>query len=66
VLTGIVTAETANGLTLRQADGKDETIARTNLESLRATGQSLMPEGLEAQLPKQAMADLVAYLQARR
>lgn len=66
VFTGIIISETANGLTLRQADGKDETILRSNLESLKTSGQSLMPEGLEKQIPPQAMADLIAYLREQK
>jgi hypothetical protein len=29
---------------------------------LKCTGQSIMPEGLEKQLDRQALADLIAYL----
>jgi len=29
---------------------------------VESTGQSLMPEGLEAQIDRQALADLIAYL----
>jgi hypothetical protein len=31
---------------------------------VRATGKSVMPEGLEAQLGKQDVADVIAYLRA--
>jgi hypothetical protein len=33
---------------------------------LQSTGVSLMPEGMEKQIDKQAMADLLAYLQSIR
>ncbi len=33
---------------------------------LRSSGLSFMPEGLEKQLDKQAMADLLAYLDSIR
>jgi hypothetical protein len=36
---------------------------RAQIEEIEATGKSLMPEGLEAQLSKQDVADLIAYLQ---
>lgn len=62
VLTGIITAETANSLTIRQPDGRDETVLRIHIDELRSTGLSYMPEGLEKQIDVPAMADLLAYL----
>ena len=58
----MITAETANGLTLRRADGTSETVLRIDIEELRSTGVSFMPEGLEKQIDVPAMADLLAYL----
>lgn len=66
VLTGIVASESANGLTLRQADGKEDSILRADLESLKSSGQSLMPEGMEKQIPKQDLADLITFLKQPR
>ena len=62
VLTGILAAETATGLTLRGQQGKDETVLRTDLDALRGTAKSLMPEGLEKDVSPRDMADLLAYL----
>jgi putative membrane-bound dehydrogenase-like protein len=62
ILTGIITAETANSLTIRQPDGRDETVLRIHIDELRSTGLSYMPEGLEKQIDVPAMADLLAYL----
>jgi putative heme-binding domain-containing protein len=61
-LTGMITAETANTVTIRKADKASETVQRVNIESLRSTGLSAMPEGLEKEIDPQAMADLLAYL----
>jgi Cytochrome c len=33
-----------------------------NIDELRSTGMSIMPEGLEKQLDPQALADVIAYL----
>jgi putative membrane-bound dehydrogenase-like protein len=63
-LTGLISAETATSITLRRADGTSETALRVQIEELRSTGLSFMPEGLEQQLDLQAMADLLAYLNA--
>lgn len=63
-LTGIVSAETATTLTLTQAGGVQETLLRGNVSAIKATGLSLMPEGLELVLQPQDLADLIAYLKA--
>jgi putative membrane-bound dehydrogenase-like protein len=60
--TGIITAETANSVTLRQQEGKDATLARADIEDLRSNGISLMPEGLEKNIPPQEMADLISFI----
>jgi putative heme-binding domain-containing protein len=63
-LTGLINAETANSLTLRRADGTSETVLRTDIDELRSTGLSFMPEGLEKQIDVPAMADLLTYLKS--
>jgi putative heme-binding domain-containing protein len=62
VVTGMLSAETATGITIRRADGMSEAILRSDVESLRSLGISYMPEGLEKQIDVAAMADLLAYL----
>ena len=66
IVTGMIIAETANALTLRRADGTGETVLRIDIEELRSTGMSFMPEGLEQQIDVPAMADLLAYLNSVR
>ena len=61
-VTGMIAAETANSLTLRKADNTTESILRVNIDELKSTGLSFMPEGLEKQLDPAAMADVLAYL----
>jgi putative membrane-bound dehydrogenase-like protein len=61
---GVLAAETATAVTLRGQQAKEETILRADLESLRGSAKSLMPEGLEKDVPKEEMADLLAYLTA--
>jgi putative membrane-bound dehydrogenase-like protein len=60
--TGLIAAETATSLTLKRAEGQSDTVLRANVDELQNTGLSLMPEGLEKQVTKQDMADLIAYL----
>ena len=61
-ISGIIVSETAGSISLKRADGVDETVLRQNIEKISSSGISLMPEGLEAAIPPQAMADLVAFL----
>jgi putative heme-binding domain-containing protein len=63
-LTGMVAAETATSVTLKRGENQTDTILRINIDTMRSTGLSLMPEGLEQQIDRQAMADLIAYLSA--
>jgi len=62
--TGMVAAETATSVTLRRAENLSDTILRIDIERMRSTGLSIMPEGLEQQVDRQAMADLIAYILA--
>jgi putative membrane-bound dehydrogenase-like protein len=62
VHTGILTAETSTSVTLKQAEGKTVTLPRDEIEELRPSGVSLMPEGLEREIPKQQMADLISFI----
>jgi putative heme-binding domain-containing protein len=63
-LTGTIAAETATSITLRRAEGAEDTLLRSQIEALKSTGLSLMPEGIERELSRQDLADLVAYLMA--
>lgn len=62
VFSGAVLNETDTAVLLRLPDGTRKSLARTEIGSLSNTGLSLMPEGLEAAITPQAMADLIAYL----
>ena len=66
VTSGMIVEENANSLTLRSPDGKQTLIRRIEIEELRGTGLSFMPEGLEKQLDLQGMADLLSYLSTFR
>jgi putative membrane-bound dehydrogenase-like protein len=60
--TGILASESATSITLRGQEGKEQVLLRSELEQLQSTGKSLMPEGLEKDLSRQDLADLIAYL----
>ena len=61
-LYGLITSETGNSLTFKSADGTSRTILRRDISKLESSTLSLMPEGLEAGLSLQDMADLIASL----
>lgn len=61
-MTGLLAAENSSSVTLRQPEGKNETILRTDIEELRSTGLSLMPVGFEKNITPEQMADLVSFL----
>lgn len=62
IYNGIIAEETANSITLRRAEGKQDVVLRSNIERLVASGKSLMPEGLEKELTPQNLADVIAFV----
>jgi len=64
IYTGIIAAETDNSITLRRAEAKEDVVLRTNIDELFANGVSLMPEGLEKDLKRQDIADVIAYIKS--
>jgi len=61
---GIIATETASSLTLRRAESKEDVILRTNIDELVSTGVSLMPEGLEKEMSKQDLADVLSFIKS--
>jgi putative heme-binding domain-containing protein len=64
VIAGLVRSESAETLTLRDADGKDHAILKTEIEERKAGPASMMPDGLHVGLSPQDFADLVSYLES--
>ena len=60
----LISSETATRVTLRAAGAQDTSFARSEIREIRATGRSLMPDGLEQGLTAQDLADLMAFLHA--
>lgn len=63
-LSGILASETAAGVTIRRADGGTDQVQRSEIQSMASSGISLMPEGLEAVINPQQMADLIEFLRS--
>jgi len=66
VLSGLVTGSTPEQITLRLPQGIEETLPRSRLQEFAAAGTSLMPTGLERDLTREQMADLLAFLKGER
>jgi putative membrane-bound dehydrogenase-like protein len=64
-LTGLIASETGTSITLAGPDGKKYELLRSNIDELKSTGKSVMPEGLEKDLSPEALADLIAYIRAQ-
>ncbi len=66
VLSGVLAEESANFLTVRQADGVSTVLSPEEVAAISTDGTSFMPEGLERELDVPAMADLIAFLKEWR
>lgn len=62
--TGVIVNETSSQVVLRNIGGGEQTLHRDNIESIRTMEVSLMPDGLEAGIDLQEMADLLEYLKS--
>ncbi|MEJ7591549.1 MAG: hypothetical protein WKF77_08365 [Planctomycetaceae bacterium] len=65
-VTGLIAEETASGLTLLAAEGKRESVLRSEIDEIRSTGKSLMPEGFEQNATTDDMNHLWAFFRTLR
>jgi len=61
-LFGLLAGEAGASLTFKLPDATTRTLRRDEITELKSTGLSLMPEGLEATLTPQDLADLIHFL----
>ncbi len=62
VLTGLLVEQSPERVVLKLQGGKTETVPRDQVEALKVSSLSLMPEDLDAQLNPRDLADLFAYI----
>jgi putative heme-binding domain-containing protein len=62
-LSGILAHESASSVMLRRAQGEEDTVLRSNIEELRSTSLSIMPEELEGGFSPQDLGDLIRFNQ---
>jgi putative heme-binding domain-containing protein len=65
ILTGLVINRDAAGVLLRDAQNKDFALPSNEVDELKPSRRSLMPDGQMASLTTQQAADLLAYLTSR-
>jgi putative heme-binding domain-containing protein len=62
ILTGLLAENSPQRIVLKTQGGKRETIARGDVDEVKISNVSLMPEDLEKQLKPQEIADLFSFL----
>jgi putative membrane-bound dehydrogenase-like protein len=62
VFVGVIERRTANSVRIAAADGRRVEIENRDIETIRDSEVSMMPEGFEEKLQPQDLADIVAYL----
>ena len=63
-LFGLLASENAVSIIFKVPDGTTKAILRSDIKSLKSVNLSLMPEGLEAGLSQQDLADLVSFIRS--
>nr|MDQ3625320.1 c-type cytochrome [Verrucomicrobiota bacterium] len=64
MLAGVLANESAATIVVREPLGRETTLPRSRITRLQTTGASPMPDGLEAGLTPQDLADLLGFLTA--
>jgi putative membrane-bound dehydrogenase-like protein len=64
VQTGVVVRETGDSIVLVTPDRKETSIPRSSIEAIELGRVSVMPQGLEANVSRQELVDLIAFLRS--
>jgi putative heme-binding domain-containing protein len=60
----LIATQTPSSITLKRDQNVTVTILRKDIDEIKSSGKSLMPEGLEKKINHQDMADLLEFLSA--
>ncbi|HUP80114.1 MAG TPA: hypothetical protein VM260_16285 [Pirellula sp.] len=66
ILTGLAIDRNNASITLADAKGEKQVVKTSEIENLRDSGVSIMPDNLYLQLSPQELRDLFAYLQSKK
>ena len=62
MLMGLLLAESPGGVRLRGQHAIEDFVPRADIEELRSSPNSIMPEGLEDRLNEQQLSDVLEFL----
>lgn len=62
---GLLIAESYDSVTLRQPEGREQTLSRSSIEEPKSSTKLRMPEGIEKDVSVEQMVDLLAFLKNR-
>jgi putative heme-binding domain-containing protein len=62
IYNGLIDSETSEAIVLKMAEGKTQTIGRAEIDRVKVSDVSLMPEGIEKEITPPQMADLLEFL----
>lgn len=65
ILQGLLASESKTAIELFDAEGKKHQVLREDIETLKASPKSLMPEGFEKQVTKEELTNLLEFLTKR-
>ncbi|GEP46365.1 PVC-type heme-binding CxxCH protein [Brevifollis gellanilyticus] len=65
ILSGLIQSETGDAVVLAMMGGMKETLQRDAIQEMKSLDRTLMPDGLEAAITKEQMADLLAFLSGK-
>ena len=66
VHSGVIARETGDAVYLHTNTGVESPIPRSAIQEIQQNTVSIMPEGLDVQLSREELSDLVAFLQSLR
>ena len=61
---GVISRRTEDAIYLGTADRKEIRIAKSDIEEVLPSPTSVMPQGLDKQLSRQELSDLIAFLRS--
>jgi putative membrane-bound dehydrogenase-like protein len=64
--TGVISSETTETITLKQADLTEVRVARRQIDEMKEGTVSIMPKGLDTQLTADELRNLLAFLRSRK
>jgi putative heme-binding domain-containing protein len=66
VYTGVISRETTEAIWIKAADLSEARVLRSQVEAIRESATSIMPQGLDKILQPDQLADLLAFLRSCR